>query len=628
MFPKNKVLGVTGSHIRTNHGYNGSSQNAVMMGRNYSENANKVTASLAGLGPGGGGAASLSVNAYWNSQYQYLMTGIIPADPQFTDTSSLALFYRDIYLFDSVGGSAVDIQSTFPFSEFELRGLKENELDIYRDALEQLNIMQNLPILSMAYLVDGFFCGSLVFDAHMKKFMDILVHDALQCTVIPSPMLNGMPAIRVRVGAATQQYMYSDDPYARKKMDSLPNHFQEMLREGNFCLNPVSTLYMGRRTLTDRSYVSFLHRLLPMYLIEKTMFRGTLVEAARRQRATTHLTAGDDLWTPSTEELQALVQQFQLAEYDPLGGWVSTRNAVQATDIRPGGDFWKWTDMADILVPYKLRALGISESFLSGDASYASAESAYSTFLETMNAYRNQLTHAIFYSTLFPLIAVANGLYKDPSNRVKGNRVSEYLSVASNRANLKIPQLIWHKSLEAKGEDNKFDMLEKASDKGVPIPLKTWMAAAGVDPEVLEKDLREDKQYRAQLAQYTGKDTTHEGEDEEGDEDFDPEEAMEASMRQFTTQSINDPDIQRRKASWASRNFGEYADQGQTRTGKPKYVHNARMKQRDVNGKLAKIAAMADKDPRYAHALVESNRRAGRPLSYGFLDGSANRNKK
>jgi hypothetical protein len=548
-----------------------------------------------------------------------MLTGILPADPQFTDSSSLALFYRDIYLFDNVAGSAVDIQSTFPFSDYELRGLEDKELDIYREALDQLNISRHLPEISKAYLVDGFFCGTLVFDAKAKKFMDTLVHDALQCTVIPAPLFNVQPSIHVRVGSATQQYMHADDPYARRTMASLPREFQQMLRDGDFRLNPVSTLYLGRRSLTDRAYVSFLHRILPMYLIEKTMFRGTLVEAARRQRATTHLTAGDDLWTPTSEELQALVQQFQLAEYDPLGGWVSTRNAVQATDIRPGGDFWKWTDMADILVPYKLRALGISESFLSGDASYASAESAYSTFLETMNAYRNDLTNSIFYSTLFPLIAVANGLYKDAKVKVQGNDVSGFLRNASNRANLKMPQIIWHKSLEAKGEDNKFDMLEKASEKGVPVPLKTWMAAAGVDPEVLEKDLKDDKEYRAQLAKYTGKDTTHEGEDEAGNDHYDPEEALEAAAGQFTSQSMNAG--YRTRKPLLSRDFGNSASMEFGKTGKPKFVHNARMKQRDINGMIAKVSARAERDPEYARELAHFNKKHGKPVTMPFANG-------
>lgn len=614
MFPRNRVTGVTGNKIRTEVRAAPVASYASR-GRQYAENKTEITAALGGFSGAAGGGNSMSINSYWNSQYQYYMTGLIPADPSYADSSSLALFYRDCYLFDNVAGSAVDIQSTFPFSDYDLRGLDEQELDIYKDALDQLNIMRMLPIISTAYLVDGFFCGSLVFDPKAKRFLDTLVHDALSCQVIPGPFFNMMPTINVQTGASTERLLNSDSQYNREYVNSLPPAFLNMLKSGAFTLNPISTLFVARRALTDRAYTSFLHRILPMYLIEKTMFRGTLVEASRRQRATTHLTAGDDIWTPTGEELQALVSQFQQAEFDPLGGWVSTRNAVQANDLRPGGDFWKWTDMADIMVPYKLRALGISESFLSGDASYASAESAYSTFLETMNAYRGHLTNAIFDTTLFPLIAVANGMYKEgtkTSDMVQRGQISQFLMHANNRSKLKMPQLIWHKSLEAKGEENKFEMLEQASEKGVPIPLKAWMAAAGLDSESLLKDLKEDNSLRAQLEKYTGKDTSHEGEEEAGD--------METARLRFTTQSVQ-AGVHGARRSILSRDWGEPELFTKTKTGQKQHiVYNARGKQRDYNAMVAKIAARAEVDAEYRHKLARANMER---LGYTTIPGAA-----
>lgn len=109
------------------------------------------------------------------------------------------------------------------------------------------------------------------------------------------------------------------------------------------------------------------------------------------------------MWTPTKDEMLSIAQQFQLSENDPLGAWIVTRNSIQTNDIRPGGDFWKWTDMTDSLRQMKLQALGISDAFLSGDASFASSESAYSTFVETVESYREHLTNKIFYSKLFPL---------------------------------------------------------------------------------------------------------------------------------------------------------------------------------------------------------------------------------
>lgn len=598
MFPRNKVTGVSGGKIRTQVGQQELTSYASR-GRQYQENKTQVTASLGGFA-GSGAGNSMSINSYWASQYQYMMTGLIAAEPHYSDSSQLALFYRDIYLHDHTAGSAVDIQSSFPFSDFDLRGLEESQLAVYKESLDQLNISQMLPIISTAYLVDGFFCGSLVFDPNAKRFLDTLVHDALQCQVIPNAFFNMMPTINVQTGTQTLRLLQSDSIYNQEYVNSLPRSFVDMLRQGDFTLNPISTLFVARRTLTDRAYVSFLHRILPMYLIEKTMFRGTLVEASRRQRATTHLTAGDDVWTPTGEELQALVSQFQQAEFDPLGGWVSTRSSVQANDLRPGGDFWKWTDMADILVPYKLRAMGISESFLSGDASYAAAESALSTFLETQNTYRNHLTNAVFTSTLFPLIAVANGFYtKDSTARVERGQISKFLMHAKNRSGLAMPQLVWHKSLEAKGEENTFEMLEQASEKGVPIPLKNWMAAAGLDSDTLLKDMKDDVELRKKLEKYTGKDTSHEG--EEGVEE------TNASARP-TTQSIKAGAIGKR--SILGRDWKGPEDYVIGKTGNRHSIPSAsqpRMKMRDYNGMVAKIANRALHDENYRIKLAKAN---------------------
>lgn len=468
----------------------------------------------ANLGFGGGSQVPVSTVGAWASEYQYMMTGLIPADPMITDSSGLSLFYRDIYLMDATAGSAVDIQSTFPFSDFKLRGLPSKKLRPFEEALERLNIRRMMPEISTAYLVDGFFCGTLVFDPRTKKFVDTMIHDALQCSIRHNPFYNMDPEIQVRVGSEVQQFLHSGSEYAKRYLRTLPPTFVNLLRKGMFTLDPLGTLFVPRRSLTDRAYSSYLHRILPMYLIEKTMFRGTLTEAHRRQRAMTHITAGDDNWTPNTKELQMLIQQFQTAEFDPLGGWVSTRASVQATDIRPGGDFWKWTDMADVMVPMKLRALGISESFLSGDASYAAAESAYGVFLESQDAYRGFLTTRVFDTKIFPLVAVVNGLYK-PGMEPKGNRDAlQYLTDASSRYNLEIPELHWDKQLESDHEDGMFELLEKLDERGIPLPIKAWTAAAGMDMDSLVADLKEDGEIRKTLEEYTGKDTSH---DQDGD---------------------------------------------------------------------------------------------------------------
>ncbi len=568
---------------------------------------------LNGLGNG----ANLMVNTLWPSQYQYYFTGILPAEPYLSDPAALNFFWRDIYLYDSVGGSVVDLMLNLPFSDLDLNGIDPDRKRVYTDAVSQLNLRDMFQKIGWSHLVDGFFCGTVIYDAYKKRFSDTMIHDALQCSVRTTPFFNKDPNIQVTVSNAISQFLHNNSEYNLRYINSLPAAFRDLLNTGRFDLNPATTLFIPRGPMTDRPYVSMLHRLLPIYLFEKAMFRGTLTEAQRRQRAMTHVTAGDSDWTPTGQELAALVEQFMAAELDPIGGWVTTRNAVQATDLRPGGDFWKWTDVMDSLVQYKLRSLGVSEAFLGADGvTFQAHESSYSMFLEGLNEFREKLTHRVFYQRIFPMVAIINGFFKDPS-LTRGKTFEDYFYNANDRSNLIMPRVHWKKDLQALDEFNTFEMLEKASEHGVPIPLLRYMAAAKIDPEALLRDMDEDVLLRQKIEKVTGKDTSHETDSEVslGESDYDDfadegDYHAEASYRRMPTIPLSQYDRHVPKVPLLARFPGSPAEQyDYTRTGKRKAVPSVLQaeKRHKVNADIAKIAATANKDPNYRLDLMKRN---------------------
>lgn len=608
MFARHQIMGVANGRVVTKP-HSGSSNTLLtsMPKKNHIVTADMMNT----LGPlsAASPATSTSVNFFAASNYQYYMTGLIPAQPTDIDSSLMSLFYRDIYLYDAVGGCAVNIQSSFPFSGWELRGLSDDQIKIYNDALERLGIRDLLPKISTAYLVDGFYAGSLVFDDQTKCFMDILSYDSLQCQVTASPFNNIDPEVIVHTSGMMKNFLNNHSTYVDKYLQEMPKGIINLLNQEQFVLDPISTLFIGRRCLLDRAYTSYLQALLPTYLIEKTLFRGTLTEAQRRQRSTSHITAGDDVWTPTSEELAAIVQQFQMSENDPNGAWVATRNAIQVNDVRPAGDFWKWTDTADQLVSMKLRALGISEAFLSGDASYSSSESAYSTFIETVNSYREHLTNKIFYSKIFPLIAVVKGLYKEGTKNKCDNPI-EFLFNITNRQNLLMPKLHWHKELTTREEDSQFDMLQNLSELGVPVAIKTWISAAGLDYESLLRDLREDQNTRAELAQFTQQE-----EDQQQDSSY-----TEAKLKPMLTAMSNKSKIDRRRTSILSY-FENTVPEDMTytdSTGKKHWSLHQEKDRKDQNWKLAKIAARMHKDINYRKSIAKANISKGISKLAGF----------
>lgn len=311
-------------------------------------------------------AAPTSVMATGGLAYSKFFTGIAPEGEE-----SLLPYFRDMYHHDSIAGATVDMIGTFPFSNWTLVGLEKSDMETYNDNMARLNLRAMMPEISLSYLVDGAFIGSLVYDPGTKSFQDVLIHDRMSCQISARPFFSLDPVITVNSTAQLQQFMQHRSPYVSAVMSTYPRGFIDAFSAGAVVLDPFTTMFIPRKTTHDSQTTSYLRRLLPMYFLEKTLYRGTVVEATRRMRATSHVQVGTDTWEPTPSEMQMVLGEFQLAEADPLGAWVVTRQGVQVQDIRTAGDMWKWTDLIDTLVPYKLRALGISEAFLSGDANYS-----------------------------------------------------------------------------------------------------------------------------------------------------------------------------------------------------------------------------------------------------------------
>lgn len=313
--------------------------------------------------------ASLSIGSFGGVQTSTMFRGIIPDNA--SDDAALGTMLRDIWHYDNVGGSAVDLQCGLAFSDWTLIGIDPKLASIYSDSLAQLNMRVMLPQISRNYLVDGAFIGTLLWDQSSKTFQDILIHDRFNATISPQPFFSVDPIVTVNSATNLQQFFNTYSPYADSMLKGYPKAMLENFMQGSNVLDPVTTLMALRKGTQDSTCVSYLRRLLPMYMLEKTLFRGTLTEASKRQRATTQIAIGDDNWEPTTNEMQEYVEKFQMSEMDPLGAWVATRQGVTLTDVRPAGEIWKWTEAADSLVPYKLRALGLSEAFLSSDGTYS-----------------------------------------------------------------------------------------------------------------------------------------------------------------------------------------------------------------------------------------------------------------
>jgi hypothetical protein len=521
------------------------------------------------LGPN----ANISSNAI-TIDTEPLLTGLTPQVEQ-----AFYRLYRDIYYFDSVAGSAVDLISQVTFSgEFSLGGISDPKIKgTYEEVIERLNCKTLFPEMSTDHLVLGAHCSSLLYNSEKKVFADLMCHAREQLTITDIPFYSQDPIINVRFSEQTVKTLSENSPTVKSLKELVGDKILAKIRSGSLDLDTLTTIYIPRKSFSfTEQGTSYFKRILPLYLIEKNLYRGTLVESARRQRGIMHLTIGDgEEWIPQVTDLEFMTDLFMNADSDPLGAIVATRSGVSVEEIRQGGDFWKVTDFADSVLPYKLRALGVSEGFLSGEANYNVADASMTIFIEMLRSYRDMMTRKFFYERVFPLVSMVNGYTINAKGKfAKSNEISKLSSMAEalNKMNdgskLLIPTVTWAKQLKPEGDTAYMDMLNSLTEKGVPIPLRVLAAAGGLNLEELLRQKEDDLELRKKLAEYMKEIQKFAPQPEEGAEE------SESSAVPFRSVSGASAVLQKRlgkRPSILSRDFDNELI-GRSKTGKAKVI--------------------------------------------------------
>jgi hypothetical protein len=531
-----------------------------------------------------------------------MLTGITPQIEQ----AYFHRLYRDIYYQDPVAGSAVDMISSLPFSEFSLGGISSSAaLNTFMETIERLNLRTMLPEMCVDYLVLGQHCSSMLYNKDRKVFTDIMPHAIENLSMEPLPFYSQDPIITAKFPDSIRSALSKDSKRVRQLKEYVGSGIIDKISGGELELDPLSTLYIPRKTFSHSPIgTSYYRRILPIYLIEKNLFRGTLIESARRQRGIMHITLGDgDQWEPSVADLEFITELFMNADSDPLGAIIATRLGVATEELRQGGDFWKSTDFADSVLSHKTRALGISEGLLSGDANYATADTSLTVFIEMLRSFREMFTRKLFYNKLFPLVSMLNGYTVNSKGKmsVKESLMDsmapeEALYRMNDGSKLLIPTITWAKQLKPEGDSTYLDMLKGMTELGVPVPLRVMAAAGGLNIEELLRSQDDDLDARKRIADYMKKITDLSPKPPAGDESAEASALAVFASADPTGRNRSAVQAVGGKIPLSRRNFGQAAEvTGLSKTGKKKYVHNQALANDRLNTTIAKALNAADK---------------------------------
>jgi hypothetical protein len=473
----------------------------------------------------------------FNSQKARIEEGSIIEDWIPRQPTMLHLLLRRIYLRDSIAGSVVDIYSTLPWGKvYELIGIDDPKiLQMFQDMIESIGIWNDLPAISREFLIIGRMLASLPFNDTSGMWDSMVPIDPDQAKITPMPFSNVKPLVDVLSSPAWREFARSVDPRVVELKESMSKDLLSIFQNssGYFPLEPMNTLFLARRVNQyDHIGTSFFTRILPAWAYETALWDASLTGVRRRNRSILLVTAGiEETWEPNDGELSALTQIFMQADEDPTGAVISVRNGVDISEVRDPTSIWGISQEYEFLSTLKMRALGVSEAYLSGDANVSNMETAKTSLGKSVSAFRDSMLREIFTKQLFPAFARIHNFQKrtqaqlDHRVRVEPSRTARVAEYDRRMRNLErlspwgfpeitakqaldipldaliIPRLITEDTLRPEQDAAYLELLDKLKENGVPIPLRIWASAAGYDLDKAMAMMEEDLIIKKRLSQ-------------------------------------------------------------------------------------------------------------------------------
>lgn len=482
---------------------------ASMQRRSAAADGFSFGGSSGGFGYGGAGSR-MSINRY-NPVYDDLSEGTIVEQFMPVDPRRLHRIWRRIKLQDPVAGPAVDLYSELPWSDFQLTAIEDREVaGIYTDALNAINITSLLPEITSEFLSMGKVIGHLTVNESRGIWDRLIIHDPDWIRVTPIPVGGFQPKLDIIPTPDMRRWAHSQDPRDISALEEI-GELAYLIREGKeIPLPPENTFYIPRRTAPyDVVGASIYTRIIMFVAYEKALVNATIAASRRRASRIRHVSVGiDDVWEPTREEIDDILNLFMQADEDPVGAIVGTRTGVNINEVGGSGpqDIVKISDEWDFLLKGRLNALGVSEQFLTGESQFNTLEQLMSVFLERVKAHRKYIENVLLYEKLLKPLARHHGFVRRKTAELDHRiRVSKTEDLVEDDSNLIIPTISWEKTLRPIADRDYLEILEMMDAKGIPVTKRTWAASAGFDLDSEMQQYDDDLETSRQLSEYRKK---------------------------------------------------------------------------------------------------------------------------
>lgn len=463
------------------------------------------TAQTLGGGSGAGATASGAAQSVAQSPLFYNYQWSTPDKFYYPKNRVVAnSIWREIYKRDPAIATATDMYAELPWSEFSLIGIDDPHVKrVYEEMFNVLNLPAKLPAFTRDFLITGELVLHAIFDSTRGIWERIIPHNPDYIRVEGVGLAIDQPLLWLLPTPEIKRLLNSTDPFIRKLQEAIPpkilNSFR-MNREVK--LDELNTTYIPRlNSSTDIRGTSLYSRLYRIVMYEDFIVNASLAVAQRNAVPLRIFKLGDPNsgWIPDEETEAAFAEMLSMAEADPLAAIIMHHN-VSAELVGVTDRMLLISREWDFIERVKLLALGVSKSFLVGEASFASAVAGLQTLMERCEALRSRFEQDWIIKKLCEPIAQIHEFYRTTKAQLDHRiRVKRPL----DDAELIIPKIKWKKSLESNQDVSILNIWRDLRERGI-LSERTYGAGAGVDIDIERKNLLEERKYKEEHPELYG----------------------------------------------------------------------------------------------------------------------------
>ena len=404
--------------------------------------------------------------------------------------------FREVYKRDAAVATATDMYAELPWSEFDLSGIDDKHIKhVYEDMFSELNLLPKLAGFTRDYMVTGELVLHNMFDATRGIWNKVIPHNPDYVRAEGIGLITEQPLLWLLPTPEIKRLLSSTDPRIRALQKLLPREVINAFRANREVpLDPLNTTFLARlSSSTDVRGNPLYSRIYRVIMYEDFIVNASLAVAQRNAAPLRIFKLGDPNsgWLPDEDDEAAFAEMLSMAESDPLGAIIMHHN-VTAELVGVSDRMLSISKEWDFIERVKLLGMGVSKSFLVGEASFASSVVGMQTLLQRLYALRLLFEKEWLLRKICKPIAQIHEFYKrTPAELEHRIRIKRPL----DDVELILPKFKWKKTLESSQDVAVMNIWRDLKERGI-VSDRTYTSGAGVDLDVERKNISEERQYK------------------------------------------------------------------------------------------------------------------------------------